>query len=448
MRQAYAVVFGLLLLLGLGVGFYFWSAVNRAREAAEVAEREAARVAAEARLAPAPRAVPLPWGIAFLVAQQSPDGAWRSDVYGTFKDGTALTPLVVCALQEAGEFGASVPDVREAIGKGSEYLAKLVKPDGSIDVEGGVDYPVYTAALAAVALSHPDNKDHLKARDAWLKYLLERQLTEKLGWKPDDKEFGGWGYCRAIPTRPEPGKFAPPLIESNLSATVFALEALRAACVSDKAVYEKAAMFVRRCQNHNPFQHLRWLPESPGYPQVSRHLDGGFHFIYDDPVRNKAGVAEQPEGKPAVFHSYGSTTADGLRALRLCGFDEDHNRVWSAVEWLGRFRADAHPGEYAPQHERNRDAVYYYYAASVSKALRGTDRANAPWVRQIPPFGRPVASAEEAWAGPLAAELAKRQKEDGSWANPVELVRENDPIVSTANAVIALANCAAARKAK
>jgi squalene-hopene/tetraprenyl-beta-curcumene cyclase len=405
MRQAFAVVSGLLSLLGLGVGFYFWSEVNRVRDAAEDGEREAVRFAAASARATRERAAAaaIPRGVAFLLKQQSPDGAWRSDVYGTFKDGTALTPLVVCALQEAAE-----PGVREAVRNGSEYLAKLIKPDGTVDVEGGLDYPVYTAALAVVALSHQDNKDLLKARDAWLKYLLDRQLTEKLGWKPEDKEIGGWGYCRAIPTKPEPGKFAPPLIESNLSATVFALEALRAAGVADKAVYEKALVFVRRCRNE----------------------DGGFHFIYDDPVRNKAGAVERA-GQPARFHSYGSTTADGVRALLACGLPTDDPAVRSARDWLTKnFRADTHPGVYVPQHERNRDAVYYYYAASVSKAFRQ--------------LGVKEAGGKD-WAAGLVVELAKRQKDDGSWSNPIELVRENDPIVATANALIALANCKAAK---
>ena len=47
-----------------------------------------------------------------------------------------------------------------------------------------------------------------------------------------------------------------------------------------------------------------------------------------------------------------------------------------------------------------------------------------------------------------AAELAKRQKPDGSWANPADLVREDEPLVATANAVIALANYKAAPAAK
>ena len=60
------------------------------------------------------------------------------------------------------------------------------------------------------AFSHPTATDFAKHRDAWVKYLKERQLTEKLGWKPEDKQYGGWGYCRVIPKKPEPNEFAPP----------------------------------------------------------------------------------------------------------------------------------------------------------------------------------------------------------------------------------------------
>jgi len=350
-------------------------------------------------------------GVAFLVKQQSEDGAWRSDIYATFKDGPALTPLVVCAIQEAGEPGALAPGVQRATRKGCEYLAKMVKPDGTIENgESGLDYPAYTAALAVTALSREVSRDPAvsadlaKARDAWLKYLLDRQLTEKLGWKPEDKQYGGWGYCRLLPKKPEPGAFAPPLVESNLSATVFALEALKAAGVTDRAVYDKALVFVRRCQNP----------------------DGGFHFIYDDPVRNKAGKASDD---PLTFNSYGSTTADGLRCLILAG-EPDKAKIRAATDWLRtHFKAQSHPGTYVPAHEPNRNAVFFYYAASAAKALRAAKVTDAG--------GKP-------WAGALKSELAKRQKADGSWANPVELVRENDPTVATAFAVIAVANCKAA----
>ena len=81
----------------------------------------------------------------------------------------------------------------------------------------------------------------------------------------------------------------------------------------------------------------------------------GFHFIYDDPTQHKAG---QSPNAPGVFHSYGSTTADGLLALRICRakksqdpdelVTEDLDRQRAAFAWFSRnFRADTHPGGYA-----------------------------------------------------------------------------------------------------
>src|SRR5207237_729617 len=102
------------------------------------------------------------------------------------------------------------------------------------------------------------------------------------------------------------------------------------------------------------------------------HLDGGFHFIYDDPTRNKAGtVPKQDATWPLLFHSYGSTTSDGFRALHLCGQKDDEMWQKAAGEWLTKnFAADKHPGTYIKAHEPNRDAVYCYYAASAAKAFR------------------------------------------------------------------------------
>ncbi len=342
-------------------------------------------------------------GAEYLAAEQSPDGAWRSSEYATFKDGVALTPLAVTALQEAHDAGARTAAVEAAIKSGCKFLAQFVTPNNTIEPPAdGFEYPVYTAALALKAFSHPTAKDFATHRGAWVKYLKARQLTRALGWKPEDKQYGGWGYCRAVPTKPEPGAFAPPLIESNLSATLFALDALKAAGETDAEVYKAAAAFVRRCQN----------------------ADGGFHFIYDDPTRNKAGVATRD---PLTFHSYGSTTADGLRALVLCNDPADAGRVAAARKWLTEnFSAGSHPGVYIPTHESNRNAVYFYYAASAAKAFRDHNLSL--------PDGRD-------WSAELSESLGKSQGPDGNWANPVELVRENDPIVATSSALLALARC-------
>ncbi len=36
--------------------------------------------------------------VRFLLARQSPEGAWRSEIYAAFKEGDALTPLVTGVL--------------------------------------------------------------------------------------------------------------------------------------------------------------------------------------------------------------------------------------------------------------------------------------------------------------------------------------------------------------
>src|SRR5262245_55846698 len=104
-------------------------------------------------------------GVEFLLRHQSDDGAVRSDTYGTFKDGTALTPLALNSLQEA-----DFPDVA-ARQKSGRFLARMVRPDGSID-EGsiGLDFPAYTAALSVQALSREDPAEFRKPRDAWLHF--------------------------------------------------------------------------------------------------------------------------------------------------------------------------------------------------------------------------------------------------------------------------------------
>lgn len=326
-------------------------------------------------------------GVRFLLTQQSPDGGWRSDVYAQFKDGTALTPLVLTALQDAGPFADTAAERKKA----SAWVAKFTRPDGTID-EGpdGLPYPVYTAALSVIALSHPECREHLTARGAWLKYLLARQLTEQNGWSPDDAHYGGWGYYPDLPKKPAPGQSVPAqhLLESNLSATTFALDALAAAGGLTDRVREPAAV----C--------------------MGRLTADGIHFVAGDPLRNKAGVITDAAGR-VKYREYGSVQMDAERAAALLGLP------WNRT--AGKVAFDRHPGDYPPEREANRDAVYFYFARSAAKAL-----------------GRRAVGLPES--------LLAKQRADGSWSNPAELVRENDPVLATAYAVSALAECRRVRE--
>lgn len=337
-------------------------------------------------------------GARWLCKNQSEDGAWRSDVYATFKDGPALTPLALLALRDL----PVTESIELARTKGIAYLTELIRSKGNVGGERGLGYPVYTAALTVQVMESGP------ARMLWTSYLRQRQLTEDLGWQPEDREYGGWGYSSILPRKGAATGVVPQLIESNLSATVHALDAIQTVGkAEDEPLLRKARMFVERCQNFG---------DDPKFD------DGGFYFIYADPVRNKAGVAGKDAQGRERFTSYGSATADGLRALLACGTPADHARVSAARRWLEKnFHADAHPGAYSRDRSQNQPAVYYYYCYSLARSLQVLGKANR--------------------ADALADALLKKQRDDGSWINSATAVREDDPIVATSLALAALNLC-------
>lgn len=353
----------------------------------------------------------------YLVRHQSADGAWRSDVYGNFKEGDALTPLVLHALLHVPES----PRRDTALQKGRDYLAspEFIKRLAA-DEDHRLNYPTYSASLAVLVLSGSKETAHRKARNAWLSFLRRRQLTEEKGWQPDDLAYGSWGLAGEPPHKPSGENVLPPFAQANLSATVFALDGLRAAgCSEADPAFAKALRFVRRCQNNET-----------GAGQRNTDLDdGGFYFSIEDVVRNKAGSVTREN--QTRYRSYGSATADGLRGLLICGLTPDDTQVKAAREWLHReFEADNHPGQYTPEQEPLRNAVYYYYCRSTAMTFR------MDGVRE---FKKPTGSV--VWAETLATTLLKRQRSDGSWENDANSQRENDPLLATSMAATSLGLC-------
>src|SRR5678815_2904282 len=147
----------------------------------------------------------------YLLQHQSADGAWRSETYGFLKDGASLTPHVLGFLSELHNKRWGTGDAQL---RARQFLHSVSREN--------LVYPVYTAADIA-GLNEPD------IREAWLAYLRQHQLTESLDWQINDLEYGGWSYATNPPRRPADGKTRGPWDFSNLSATLAALEALRAA---------------------------------------------------------------------------------------------------------------------------------------------------------------------------------------------------------------------------
>jgi hypothetical protein len=355
----------------------------------------------------------------YLLSKQSADGAWRSETYGAMRDGPSLTPLIMSALLFLPQAGN---DGQTALRKGANYLAGFASDDGCLKVQAReLLFPVYTAASASRVLALVERSPrNLRAQQAWLAYLRGRQLDESLGWQPADPEYGGWGYALDVPRKPAPGKPKEFLHESNLAATVFALAALRSAKTScDDPAYARALAFVKRCQNFS---------DNPAAADA-KFDDGGFFFMPGDAAQNKAGAAGRDRFGHERFHSYGTMTADGLRALLRCGLKDDNPRVVAARNWLTKnFSAVHNPGRFSSDRAVLQDATWYYWSWAASHAFL------AVHVRRCQTRDGPVA-----WPEAFARELLGRQRSDGSWVNRFTDAKEDDPLVATSWATAALA---------
>jgi len=356
-----------------------------------------------------------------IINGQSPDGAWRSETYGCFKGGPALTAYIMSALFFLPQGGTAAKDsFREGVG----YLMRMIGDDGKIEAGPyGLMFPVYTAASASrVVVLDRKEPENLRARAVWLARLRSYHLTEDLGWTPSDPEYGGWGFSLRLPRKPGPGEPRGRFVESNLAATVFGVAALSSAKVprTDPA-FGKVLTFLKRCQNFSDDPKKR----DPKYD------DGGFYFIPNDPLQNKAGTAGKDQFGRTRFNSYGTMTADGLRALIRCGLPVNHPRVVAARKWLeANFSVKTNPGDFTSDREVLREATYYYWCWAIAHAFLSLRRERAE-----------PSPTEPDWAESLAEELIRRQRPDGSWVNRYTDAKEDDPLVATPWAAAALAIC-------
>ncbi len=332
--------------------------------------------------------------VEFVLSKQSPDGAWRSEQYGVLRGGSELTPFIAFVLNE---LPVKTQAVSLAVELARKYLIKLAEG------EMNFTYPVYSSAFASIVLDKAN-----QPVDRLLKYLEKHRYGGHNGWKPTDARFGGWGYQPFPPrwTKTSGNIFPGP----NLSATLIGLAALRRSGVAaDEARIREIRQFVLRCQNF-----------ATNAASATDFDDGGFFFSPTDQVRNKAGMETASTGV-RCFRSYGSTTADGLRALRLCGLQEDHQRVVAARGWLMKhFSATSHPGQFVESRKAVREAYYYYYCWSTAHALSQCEEQGDTRVAEI------------------QRELMKRQRTDGSWQNEKFDGKEDDPLIATPLALAAL----------
>ncbi|MCH8042427.1 MAG: terpene cyclase/mutase family protein [Planctomycetes bacterium] len=339
---------------------------------------------------------PLAAGVKFLLAAQDDDGAWRSKTYGQLKGGAATTALVLYALSHLNTPRGE--NVDAAAGRAVGFLQPGIEKYGYVcDPDGTPAYPTYGGAMLLIAVDRIRLPLPRALREKLIDDLIRDQLTERQNWQPDSIHYGGWDVVRAEHATP------PITSGTNISVSAMALEALHGCQHNEKpAALTRARQWAQRCQN---------------FPQ-----DGGFFFSPDaNRTANKAGTSDAETPQP---RSYGTATCDGLRAIVYCGAAAEDPRFKAAVAWLVRHkRVDEVPG-FKPSKASSRwsAGLVYYHCAMLSKVLV-----------HLPPEERNSRGKR------IRDFLAKGQQEDGHWASDVARMREDDPLIATAFAVIALA---------
>ena len=307
----------------------------------------------------------------FLWTQQAEDGGWHSHRYGLLRSGQSLTPFVLDALLDVPE--SILPRPVDAVDRAIAFVKRNINADGCLGLMDsiGPDYPNYATGLAVRAIVRA-------RRPAWerdiallIACLRAQQFTEENGWQREDRAYGAWGMGGERRRPPDTGHV-------DLAMTRYVLEGLAAAGIRAP---DSVLVYLERCQNP----------------------DGGFFFSTVNLDTNKAG---EESGR---YLSYGTTTADGILALRAAGVAADDPRLKRAEKWLkDRHRPDGAPGFVAP-YERWTTGLRFYYAAAVTRAMPGL----------------PV--------------LLPPQHADGSWVNSNNLVKEDDPFIATPFGVVTLA---------
>ena len=289
------------------------------------------------------------------------------------------------------------------IARSLNWIEQFIRKDGGIYQEGSF-YRNYETCLAILcfAAANADGRydEVIAAAEAFVKEL---QWDGGEGKDPSDPSYGGNGY----------GRHGRP----DLSNTSFFIEAISA--VDDDADLEaiqRALIFVSRCQNleteYNTTSHA---------PKIE---DGGFYYTPAAGGKSQAGTT--PNGG---LRSYGSMTYAGLKSMIYAGVGPDDPRVKAAIEWIrSHYDVESNPG-------LENQGLYYYYH-TFAKALNAIGEDTF----------KDAEGVEHDWRAELSAELARRQRKDGSWVNEHPRWLEGDANLVTGYALLTLSYCRTPRE--
>jgi hypothetical protein len=348
-------------------------------------------------------------GLDWLRSQQSDQGSWHSSTYGQMRPGAGNTALIVYALSSLDG------EARDRFGKDRlqlaiQFLLSSLDAQGFVRSSGeATDYPTYSTALTLLALKRLDDSSFVKERSRLVAYLIKSQRSEQQSFNIYDPQYGAWDQTGG---RDAATQISP---QVDIAITAIVLEALQGEVGVDRSVFARAEVFLNRCQN------LKKSAANSG--QLHADVDGGFFFttLAGDP-RNKAGVVTSHDGLERP-RSYSTATIDGMRALIACGVSDDDERVRRGSQWLTEHAEfDVVPGFIDEEAQRTwAIGLRFYYWAGLAQVLP-----------LMPDTYRHQCRPE------LLQKLASLQRFDGSWENESHAMREDDPLIATAFAILTL----------
>lgn len=381
--------------------------------------------------------------IEFLRSRQDAEtGGWS--VSGEGPKLPAISGLVLNGLLMERDIDATDP----AVARGVEFILSFQQPDGGI--YDGI-LANYNTALCVSALSRVNTAESGAAIEKAIPFLRGLQWSEDSiqmegeTAKVDESHpfYGGVGY--GSHGRPD---------NSNLNLMLQALHDAGVSC--DDEAFRRAVAFLQRTQMTDAVNDMAYADGSD---------QGGFIYATGE-TAEKAGQGESKAGmieetlddgtKVSRLRAYGSITYAGFKSYIYANLERDDPRVRAAYDWIRRnYTLEENPGV-------GTDG-YYYYLVTFSRAL---DAWGLPVIEQFvthdPDFkggvsfgftadGMPVRTVEDErsptgssyvvprdWANELIDTLANLQEEDGSFKSVDSRWMEDNPVLITAYALLAL----------
>lgn len=332
-------------------------------------------------------------GLDWLAAQQKEDGSWSN------KSFPALTALALQSFTNGKH-----PRRNEIIQKARAYILSCAHEDGGIFVEvkdrqgGGLSN--YNTAICMTALHSIGDRSLAPVIQKARKFVASSQYTG------DDIYKGGFGYDRVTDRQ-----------YTDLLNTFYSAEAMRiTGDVEDTRDISETRSDI------NWQATIAYIEQMQNKPQSGAENAGGFFY---KPGESKAGSTTNADGV-IVFRSYGSMTYVGMLSLIYANVPRDDPRVLSAFHWSARhWSLEENPGMGA-------NGMYFFYNI-LAKSLNA--------------FGRDLIPSADGsfidWRKEFALKMLSLQKIDpktgqGYWQNDSGRFWENDPVLSTAYALIAL----------